>query len=137
MVQSPNQAVIFDVQRFSLHDGPGIRTTVFFKGCPLSCVWCQNPESIKKIPEIAFYAESCQNCLECRAACLEGAVMDGMANRIDYSKCNVCGDCAGRCVHQALRLIGKQWDCDSLLNEILKDKDFFLDSIQALLVYGC
>ena len=136
VIQSDNSAVIFDIQRFSLHDGPGIRTAVFFKGCPLSCMWCQNPESIKKTPEIAFYAEYCKSCFECQAACPEGAVTDGLKNRIDYSKCNACGDCVNRCVYQGLRLIGRRWDCDSLFKEILKDKEFFIDSSGGVTLTG-
>mmetsp|Transcript_4891 Transcript_4891/g.2729 ORF Transcript_4891/g.2729 Transcript_4891/m.2729 type:complete len:99 (-) Transcript_4891:3078-3374(-) len=73
---SKNLAIVFDIQRFSLHDGPGIRTTIFFKGCPISCAWCQNPESHKIKPEIAFYSDRCQGCFKCREVCLENAVLD-------------------------------------------------------------
>ncbi len=123
-----NSAVVFDIQRFSLHDGPGIRTTVFFKGCPLSCRWCQNPESLKKTREIAFYEEYCRRCFECKDVCYENAILDQNNCRIDYSICNACGDCASRCPHRGLRLIGKEFCCHSLLEEIIKDKAFFVDS---------
>lgn len=69
-----NTGMIFDVQRFALHDGPGIRTTVFFKGCPLQCRWCQNPESHRNQPEMAFYRERCQACFLCESVCPENAI---------------------------------------------------------------
>jgi len=123
-----DSAVIFDIQRFSLHDGPGIRTTIFFKGCPLSCMWCQNPESHKAIPEIAFYAESCSRCFDCMAACTRDAIIENITERIDYSKCDVCGSCVTGCVHKAIRMIGKPWDIETLIEEIKRDKDYFDDS---------
>jgi len=126
---SSHRAIVFDIQRFSLHDGPGIRTTVFFKGCPLSCRWCQNPESIKNVPEIAFYEECCRSCFECNDACYEDAIVIAQnKSRIDYSKCNGCGDCAHRCPHRALRLIGNAFSPEALVEEIIKDKEFFIDS---------
>ena len=90
-------AIVFDIQRFSLHDGPGIRTTAFLKGCPLSCAWCQNPESQKANPEIAFYAERCARCFACRGACPERAILDGPERRVDYARCIGCGACARVC----------------------------------------
>ena len=88
------EGLLFDVQRFCLHDGPGIRTTVFFKGCPLRCRWCQNPESHTPTPEMAFYRERCQACFRCEAVCPE----DALAMRFRELKlrrnpeCPVCGD---------------------------------------------
>ena len=71
------KAVIFDIQRYSVHDGPGIRTVVFFKGCPLRCLWCQNPESWQRPAEIGFQLERCIGCGNCREACQEGAILSG------------------------------------------------------------
>jgi len=121
-------ALIFDIQRFSIHDGPGIRTTVFFKGCPLHCAWCQNPESHKARPELAFYAQRCCGCLSCKAACPENAILDGPDQRVDFNRCNTCGECVTRCNNEALKIIGTYWGVDALLAEIEKDIDFFRDS---------
>jgi glycyl-radical enzyme activating protein len=121
-------AVIFDIQRFSLHDGPGIRTTVFFKGCPLSCLWCQNPESLAHPPEMAFYQEYCRGCLACREVCPQGAVLEEAEARIDFKRCDACGQCVDVCPTGSLRLIGKKWVVADLLEEVVKDRDFFQDS---------
>ncbi len=120
-------AVVFDIQRFSLHDGPGIRTTVFLKGCPLRCVWCQNPESNGMQPEIAFYRERCVRCFDCKAICPRGAILSGEW-RVDYDRCNACGECCTGCRQQALVLVGKRWDSASLARELIKDLDFYRDS---------
>jgi pyruvate formate lyase activating enzyme len=121
-------AVIFHVQRFSLHDGPGIRTTLFFKGCPLRCVWCQNPESHRARPEMAFYAAKCVRCFQCAAICPEKAVLTSERRRIDFSRCTHCGRCAETCPGQALVCIGRPWAADALVDELLKDLDYFTDS---------
>lgn len=123
-----DKAIIFDVQRFSLHDGPGIRTTVFFKGCPLRCVWCQNPESWRAEPEIAFYAQHCRGCFDCLAACRENAILEHADERIDYTRCTGCGGCAAVCVQTALRIIGRFWMVADLVDEIVKDYDYFEES---------
>ena len=120
--------MIFDIQRFSLHDGPGIRTTVFFKGCPLRCAWCQNPESLTFIPEIAFYEERCRECYSCKEVCPKDAVQCETQKRIAYSRCDTCGACVTACPSDALRMLGKEWARDALVKEILRDKDFFVDS---------
>jgi pyruvate formate lyase activating enzyme len=122
------QAVIFDIQRFSIHDGPGIRTTVFFKGCPLRCAWCQNPESHQPKPEIAFYKQRCSKCLTCKEACPENAILENPDQRIDYNKCIVCSQCVSACLYEALKTVGAMWDIEQLLEEIKKDTDFFFDS---------
>jgi pyruvate formate lyase activating enzyme len=125
---APSRAVIFDIQRFSLHDGPGIRTAIFFKGCPLRCAWCQNPESHEKKPEIAFYAELCRACFTCRKVCPEGAIIGEKERRVDYDRCTACGACAAACPAESLRLIGTEWDAASLAEEVLRDRDYFIDS---------
>ena len=121
-------AILFDIQRFCIHDGPGVRTTLFFKGCPLNCQWCQNPESQNPRPEIAFYQEKCIGCFECQEACPEKAILSHKDQRIDRNKCTACGDCAQVCTQNALRLVGREWSVDALMEEILADRDFFLDS---------
>jgi len=127
-MDKPAHCVIFDIQRFSLHDGPGLRTTLFFKGCPLSCRWCQNPESHSTAPEMAFYTERCRGCFECEKVCPAGAILRNPGQRIDHSHCTVCGLCAGVCTTGALRLIGCEWQAPQLADEVSRDRDFFIDS---------
>ena len=86
------EALIFNVQRFSIHDGPGIRTTVFFKGCPLRCAWCQNPEALAQQKELAFYADRCQGAGTCFEACPTDALRRN-GDRVVRELCDGCGDC--------------------------------------------
>jgi pyruvate formate lyase activating enzyme len=130
------KAIIFNIQRFCLHDGPGIRTVVFFKGCNFICPWCQNPESINPSPEIAFYNENCIRCLDCEKVCSQKAILTGVVRRIDFEKCNICGKCAEVCPTGAIQLIGKQYSTDELLTEVLKDKDYYDDSNGGITVSG-
>jgi len=122
------EATLFDIQRFSIHDGPGIRTTLFFKGCPLRCVWCQNPESHKPGAEVAFYKERCAGCFTCKEVCPKDGILELADIRIDHQKCDACGKCVSACTNDALRIVGASWDAHSLLSEIIKDMDFFTDS---------
>jgi pyruvate formate lyase activating enzyme len=128
MKTSSTKALLFDIQRFSIHDGPGIRTTLFFKGCPLRCLWCQNPESHKAGPEIAFYWERCLGCFACREVCPEKAVLDEETQRIKHAACTACGRCVSACPNEALRMMGVEWEAPALLAEVLKDQDYFEDS---------
>jgi pyruvate formate lyase activating enzyme len=121
------EAIVFDVQRFSVHDGPGIRTTVFFKGCPLRCRWCQNPESLRPQPEIAFYTERCRDTRDCQPACTANA-LQWNADRILRECCDACGRCAEACAYEALRLVGRKVSVDSLVDEVLRDRPFFSSS---------
>lgn len=133
---SGEKAVIFDIQRFSLHDGPGIRTTCFFKGCPLSCVWCQNPESHHAQPELIFYRESCILCLTCKKICPENAISESLALRFDPERCTVCGLCVSKCPTNSLRLVGREWSLTDLTNEVVKDIAFFQDSNGGITLSG-
>ena len=126
-VAPKTSAVLFDIQRFSLQDGPGIRTTVFIKGCPLRCLFCQNPESQDVRPEVAFFAERCQGFQDCAPACPRGAIIPG-DERVDRARCVPCHECAAACPAGALRLIGQEWTVEHLVEEALRDQDHFRDS---------
>lgn len=117
-------APVFDVQRFSIHDGPGIRTLVFFKGCNLRCVWCQNPESQLPAPQIAFYANRCCHSLACAAVCPENAITS-FGFRIDYTRCTNCLKCIDTCAHGALKLVGAKTAAEELMASILRDRSYY------------
>lgn len=132
----PPKSLIFDVQRFCLHDGPGIRTTIFFKGCALRCAWCHNPESHRARREVAFFAHCCVQCYACRSVCPPKAVLDGPERRIDDALCDGCGNCVEVCLTRALRMIGKTWGAEELLAEARRDRDFFASSGGGLTLSG-
>ncbi len=121
------RALIFNVQRFSVHDGPGIRTTVFFKGCPLRCRWCQNPESLEPGPELAFYAERCQATGDCVTACPR-EVLRHDGERVVREDCDACGECVERCPYDALRVIGRIVSLEELVAEVARDRPFYRSS---------
>jgi pyruvate formate lyase activating enzyme len=124
----PRRPLIVDVRPNSLDDGPGIRTTVFFKGCPLACVWCHNPEAIRSGPEIAFFEDDCIACGECIPACSLNALGRGPAVEFKRANCNVCGACAEVCPTGALRKVGRYWDPAELLAYLLRDRLFYRNS---------
>lgn len=113
--------VVFDIQRFSIHDGPGIRTIVFLKGCPLSCKWCCNPESQKLRPVIMYQPEKCLHCGRCISVCKHGAISPQNPNFIDRDKCVGCGECANICPSGALTLKGRTMDVQQVIKELKKD----------------
>lgn len=124
------EAVLFNLQKFCIHDGPGIRTTVFFKGCPLSCHWCANPESQNIRQEITRDLEKCVQCLTCLQVCPNGAMMVSPLKNIQYcrEKCMQCGHCVEICPTGALELCGKSYTLEEVLAEVCKDKEFYDDS---------
>jgi len=118
---------IFDIQRFSIHDRPGVRTVIFTKSCPLKCSWCQNSESQKSKAEIAFYFEDCSSCNKCVEQCPTNAI-DPINKISSYSICIQCGACADIFESNARRIIGREMSRDEIVSEILKDIDFYKTS---------
>ena len=128
---NPNDqtSIVFNIQKFSLHDGPGIRTVVFLKGCPLKCKWCANPESQSPRIQILWDKEKCLGCGACAASCPQGAVLKtGRIIRIDGKTCSGCGICAAGCPAQALKAEGEVKAVREVLNVCLQDRDFYEES---------
>lgn len=118
------KGMISGIKRMEIHDGDGLRTTVFFKGCPLNCVWCHNPESIGYKGQLAFFEDKCIHCGACYEACKHSAVnMDGF--RIDFDKCTHCLECADVCPTEAIVPYGREYTEKELVNEIMTDAPFF------------
>jgi pyruvate formate lyase activating enzyme len=121
---------VFNIQRFAVHDGPGVRTTVFLKGCPLSCQWCHNPESRAARPEVQIVADRCIQCGSCLEACEHGAVVrlaDGSYS-VDPLHCARCGACTEVCPTNGRRLVGEMRDVDNVIAEVVKDRVFYEES---------
>ena len=120
---------VFNIQRYSIDDGPGIRTTVFLKGCPLACVWCSNPESQNHEPELMHRESVCKRCYRCVAACPLGAITvgpDGVV--IDRDLCDACGECVNACPHGAMQITGRHMSADEVFDILKRDADFYRDS---------
>ena len=121
------KANIFQVKHFAVHDGPGIRTTVFFKACPLKCIWCHNPEGLGPQRELSFVEHKCTNCQGCVSVCPNGAHYtdsDGL-HRFNRELCVSCGACVDACYNSCLTLYGTEVSSDELLKELLEDRDFY------------
>jgi len=120
------KGTIFNIQRYSIHDGPGIRTTVFFKGCPLRCLWCQNPESQTFQQELFYNRDRCTGCGRCLPACPEKAIeiVEGRSRTL-RTLCNVCGACAEVCAEEARGLMGKVVSAKEVFAEVDKDAVFY------------
>lgn len=116
--------MIVAIKPFEIHDGDGIRTTVFLKGCPLQCEWCHNPESIEKNAQISFDNEKCLNCGFCASVCDCHTIEDGV-HILDREKCKACGECLKVCPAHALRLYGREYDFEELAALLLEDKEIY------------
>ncbi len=124
-----NTGVIFDIAKFSIHDGPGIRTTVFLKGCPLSCPWCHNPESQALERQRWFWERRCIRCGACVEACTHGAIsLSGDSVITDEARCVVCGDCVEVCQAEAREIVGRQATVAEVMAEVEKDIIFYDES---------
>lgn len=135
--------IVTDFKRFAVHDGDGIRTTVFLKGCPLKCVWCHNPESISPKPELAFYSEKCTGCGECVRICPRdahifepGDTPDSYIRKLDRAKCISCGKCSEVCISGALKLCGRRMSVDDVMKIVAEDRIFFETSNGGMTLSG-
>ncbi len=123
------KALLFNIQKFSVHDGPGIRTTIFFKGCPLTCQWCHNPESQSYQAEILIDRDRCTRCGECKKHCSQQAAWQNNHQLLyDSEKCNACERCIDYCCKNAREIAGKEYTVQDVMQEIQKDKAFYEQS---------
>lgn len=123
------KGMIFDIKRFAIHDGPGIRTTVFLKGCPLHCLWCHNPEGIENGFELIARPSRCARCYSCVSACPLGAISKNSGSvEIDRSRCDLCGKCVKVCMYEALEMAGREMSVKDVVEEVEKDRIFYEQS---------
>ncbi len=127
--------IIFNIQKFCIHDGDGIRTCVFLKGCPLKCIWCHNPESLEKTPALSFNKQKCSSCGRCLAVCSLRTIENGII-KINREKCMKCGRCAEICLGDANKIIGKEMTASEVFDEVMKDKMFYDTSGGGITVTG-
>jgi len=136
MKPESRRPLIFDIHRYALDDGPGIRTTVFFKGCPLACIWCHNPEGIRGEPELFHQAQHCIACADCVSGCPRRAVSLNGTIRINRDRCNGCGQCAVLCPTKAMTIKGRYYDPPELVEILLQDRRFFDHSMGGVTFSG-
>ena len=131
--------IVFNIQHYSIHDGPGIRTVVFLKGCPLACRWCCNPESMNRNPELGFRLTLCNGCGECLPVCPRQALTlkeETTTLTIDRQLCTNCGTCVGACVRGALTIYGKRMTVAEVVDDVVKDAPFYRRSGGGVTVSG-
>lgn len=132
------KGIVFNIQRFSTHDGPGIRTTVFLKGCPLTCHWCANPESQSQQPQLMVRDLKCSGCGECAEACPEKAIVLSKAGKrvLDWQKCNHCFACVPACLYDSLTIIGEYKTVKKVIEVVDKDQIFYQNSNGGVTISG-
>jgi pyruvate formate lyase activating enzyme len=132
------KGLIYNMQRFAIHDGPGIRTLIYMKGCPLKCLWCSSPQTQKPSPEILHIELNCKKCGRCIEACPNDAITisDDECIKIDRKLCQSCGECVETCLNQALKLAGKSITVEELFQEVNKDSPFYRRSNGGITVGG-
>lgn len=135
MISADMTGTVFNTQKFSIHDGTGIRTLIFMKGCPLRCIWCSNPESQRPGPEVMFVRSKCTGCGKCAALCREAAV-DDVTFDIDRSRCVKCGLCTSKCYAGAKKMTGRQVTVREMMELIEKDRIFYTNSGGGVTVGG-
>ena len=129
-------AMVTNIQGYSIHDGPGIRTVVFLKGCPLRCKWCANPENLETGVQVGFIKTLCKQCGRCASACTEGAILTGAEKRIDRMKCTSCAKCVGKCFYEALVSYGEERTAEEVFSKVRRDKMFYETSGGGVTVSG-
>ena len=131
------RGTVYNIQRYSVHDGPGIRTIIFVKGCPLNCTWCSNPEGLEQRKDLIYYRNFCKSCFSCVSKCPQGAITQ-TDEGIDINRrlCIRCGSCAEFCFFDALKIIGREAGAGELLDDIAKDLVFYKRSGGGLTVSG-
>ena len=135
--QKGKEGIIFNIQRYSIHDGPGIRTTVFLKGCPLKCKWCSNPESINPFPEIFLRKEKCDQCGKCIDVCIPKAIYTNEGSiRINRAECNLCMKCEDVCTLGAINHIGNKATENEIVTEVMQDELFYDNSGGGVTISG-
>lgn len=129
--------MVFDIQKFCVNDGPGIRSVIFLKGCPLKCLWCHNPESNKRARQLSFDWTKCINCGKCIKVCGNGVHrIENQQHKVLFDRCKACEKCVRNCPAEALSIYGKETTAEEIVNEVLKDRDFYETSGGGVTISG-
>jgi pyruvate formate lyase activating enzyme len=128
--------LMYALKRFAVHDGPGIRTTLFLKGCPLSCLWCHNPEGKSFTPQIALYKHKCINCLKCASLCKNNGHQFNDTHTLLRDNCVFCSSCEAACFNNAIEIFGKKITVEDALNLVLEDRLFYESSLGGVTISG-